>query len=95
MSEISVVDLTLPELQQMAWDNFNVRVHPRADLVQINDFLQYKADEVPLSPVDAMREEIMDFIHQNHGRLSLPCHGNCREHHDAVVVWCHNQLKKG
>ena len=86
-------DLTQQELLHLVWEFTERRVHPgtpREDLIRLLQF-----EDVPLldNPINKMRDGIMAYIEDNRGRLSLPCHGECYKHPDAVVVHCWLQLK--
>ena len=82
---------TQSELRHRVWDESDIRVSHSASREQIEAFIQYKKN-VPESPVNALRDEIISFINQNRNRLSLPCDGDCYQHHDGVVLFCHSQF---
>jgi hypothetical protein len=85
------------ELIQYLWDNLGVRVGPFISEEDIISLLNYdiEADEIKCdNPFNAMRDEIIAYIADNSGMLSLPCHGRCYEHCDLLVLNCHNQLPK-
>lgn len=86
-----MTDSTHSELLQIAWDTRNKRVSHAASKEQIEGFIQYKND-VPETPVNALRDELIEFIEHNRNRLSLPCNGDCYQHHDGVVLFCHSQF---
>ena len=44
------------------------------------------------SPINAMRNDIREYIRANPENLSLYCDGNCFAHHDGIVLWCHDQF---
>ncbi len=79
------------ELLQEVWETKGARLNPSTDVPQIIDFLRDKSD-VALSPANKKRDELISFIKSNKGRLSLPCNGDCYQHHDGVVLFCHSQL---
>lgn len=79
------------ELVQMAWDEKGARVHQGNSETQIIEFLRDKSD-VALSPANAKRDELISFIRSNRNRLSLPCNGDCYQHTDGVVLFCHSRL---
>lgn len=82
---------TLSELRHRIWDESGIRVSHSASREQLEAFIQYKKD-VPESPVNGLRDKIISFIKQNRNRLSLSCDGDCYQHHDGVVLFCHSQL---
>tara|TARA_Y100000114_G_C11762492_1_gene330678 strand:- start:899 stop:1240 length:342 start_codon:yes stop_codon:yes gene_type:complete len=79
------------ELQQVAWNTRETRISRNHSLVQMHEFLQYKEDVAP-TPVNAKRDELIQFIQTNKNRLSLPCNGDCYQHVDGVVLFCHAAL---
>lgn len=79
------------ELQQVAWNTMNVRISGNVPKEQMHDFLQYK-ESVDESSVNTLRNELIEFIGENKSRLSLPCDGDCYQHHDGVVLYCHRAL---
>lgn len=83
--------ITAAEVIQRAWDTRKKRVSHKATKKQIEDFIQYK-DDVPESSVNVLRDELIEFINNNRNRLSLPCGGDCYQHHDGVVLFCHSQF---
>lgn len=84
-------ETTVAESRQRAWDIREKRVSHKATKEQIEDFIQYKG-VVPESSVNALRDELIEFINNNRNRLSLPCGGDCYQHHDGVVLFCHSQF---
>ena len=85
-------DVGFEELRHIVWEQMGVRVSPSASPEQLHDFLQYKTNVVPQSPINVMRDNLNEFIENNRNKLSLPCDGDCYKHHDGQVVFCHNQL---
>ncbi len=79
------------ELLQVAWESKGARIDPGSTEAQIKGFLRDKED-VELSPANAKRDELIQFIKSNRSRLSLPCGGDCYQHTDGVVLFCHSQL---
>ena len=69
-------------------------MHPSATEEEMEDLLNYRKSSTRRNPIDDHRDEIIEFIERNKGRLSLPCSGNCYEHSDAVVLFCHRSLTK-
>jgi len=84
-------EMNLSELQQVAWETRDTRLSREHSTTQMHEFLQYKADVAP-SPVNAMRDDLIEFITNNRNRLSLPCDGDCYQHVDGVVLFCHAAL---
>lgn len=80
------------ELLHIAWKNHNKRIAINEDPEKIQDILCYNKDELPESPFNSMRNEIMLYIKEHKDMLSLPCNGNCYDHTDGVVIFCHQQL---
>jgi len=84
--------LTPLELLQVAWEDHGKRIAIGPNNEQIQSLLSYKTDEVPESPFNPMRDEIMLYIKEHKDMLSLPCDGNCYGHTDGVVVFCYQKL---
>jgi hypothetical protein len=82
------------ELLHVAWKDHNKRIGIDKDPEKIQGILCYNKDDVPLSPFNSMRNDIMAYIKKYADRLSLPCDGNCYGHTDGVVIFCHQQLMK-
>lgn len=80
------------ELRHIVLNQMDVRVDPSLEPEKLHDFLQYRVRSVRESPTNRMRDTLIDFIQKNRSRLSLPCSGNCYEHHDGVVLFCYRQL---
>jgi len=80
------------ELLHIVWEQMGVRACPSTPVEQLHDFLQYKTDEVPNSALNPIRDKLTEYIKENRNKLSLPCDGNCYNHHDGVVVYCHSKL---
>ena len=80
------------ELRHIVLEQMDVRVDPSVGVGDLHDFLQYRSRHVRETPINQMRDTLMEFIKENRSRLSLPCNGNCYEHHDGVVLFCYNQL---
>ena len=80
------------ELLHVAWVTHGKRIDVHENPEQIQALLSYKEDEVPKSPFNPMRDEIMLYIKEHKNMLSLPCDGNCYGHTDGVVAFCHQQL---
>tara|TARA_A200000159_G_scaffold146990_1_gene153710 strand:+ start:270 stop:590 length:321 start_codon:yes stop_codon:yes gene_type:complete len=78
------------ELLQAVWESTGERVDRSLSESQIKEFLSYKS--VAQSPVNKLRDDIINFIQSNKQQLSLPCDGDCYQHHDGVVLYCHTQL---
>ena len=87
-------DVDGEELRHIAWKQLGLRVDPKTPDEQIHEILQYKRDEVPDSPINKMRDEIILFIKRNRNRLILSCDGDCYQHHDGVVIHCYMQFKE-
>ena len=80
------------ELRHIVLQQMETRVDPSVPEEELHDFLQYKQDVIPQTPINQMRDQLITFIGNNRSRLSLPCNGNCYEHHDGVVLFCYKQL---
>ena len=80
------------ELRYIVWEQTDRRVCSSAKNEQLHDFLQYKTCEVPESPINVIRNKLINYIEENKNKLSLPCDGNCYNHHDGIVVYCHSKL---
>jgi hypothetical protein len=80
------------ELRHAVWRAWRIR--PPADLTaeQLEDLLMLRQTTVKATPVNNHRDAVMAHIAKNKGRLSLPCDGNCYNHHDGVVLSCYAQL---
>lgn len=78
------------EFIQTVWDSTGRRVTRPSQEVQIEDLERYKVVEE--SPVNRKRSELIEFIQENKNRLSLPCDGDCHNHHDGVVLYCYTKL---
>ena len=76
------------ELAHVIWEEHGKRAAPG----QIQDILSYKIDEMPESPINHMRDEIMLYIKEHRNMLSISCDGNCYGHTDGVVIYCHKKL---
>ena len=46
----------------------------------------------PEDPVDAYRRDVMTFIDDHKGRLTMSCDGNCHAHSAAKVFQCHQLI---
>lgn len=88
------IDVTNAELRTIVWEQLGIRVPLDTTREQMHDLLNYRLREADLSVnlINRMRNKIMEYIGKNHGKLSLPCHGRCYEHHDVVVLSCYRQL---
>ena len=82
------------ELLHVAWKDHDKRIAIDKDPEKIQSILCYNKGDVPLSPFNSMRDDIMTYIKKYENMLSLPCNGNCYEHTDGVVIFCHQQLMK-
>lgn len=80
------------ELRHIVLEQMDVRVDPSVDTEKLHDFLQYRTRSIEQTPINNMRDKLITFIEENRSRLSLPCNGNCYEHHDGVVLFCYQQL---
>jgi len=80
------------ELRHIVLEQTGVRVSPSTKLEDLHSFLQFNLEEIPETPINQMRNSLIAFIENNRSRLSLPCNGNCYEHHDGVVLFCYKQL---
>lgn len=80
------------ELLHVAWVESGKRINVHENPEQIQGLLSYKEDELPMSPFNPMRDEIMLYIKEHRNMLSLPCDGDCYSHTDGVVAFCHQQL---
>ena len=80
------------ELLHIVYEQLGLRIDPRTPKEDLHKLLQYKVKTLPNTPINEMRNRLMTFIENNRSRLSLPCNGNCYEHHDGVVLYCHRQL---
>ena len=80
------------ELRHIVLEQMDVRVDPSASAEELHDFLQYKTRNIEKTPINKMRDNLITFIENNRSRLSLPCSGDCYEHHDGVVLFCYQQL---
>lgn len=80
------------ELRHIVLNQMDVRVDPSVSVEVLHDFLQYRTRHVQESPINKKRDTLITFIEKNRSRLSLPCNGNCYEHHDGVVLFCYQQL---
>ena len=88
--------LTQRELLDIARIQLGRHLHPGATREQIFDLLRCKQPEPPMpsNPIDSMREEIIAHIQLYENQLSLPCHGDCRKHADALVVQRYIELSR-
>ena len=84
--------MKLQELRHIVWSQMGVRVSDSCSEEELRDFLDYKTSSIKESEVNNYRDELIEFIEKNRGRLSLPCNGNCYEHTDTTVRFCHNKL---
>ena len=84
--------LTPLELQHVVWVEHGKRIAIHSKPEQIQALLPYKVDEVKENQFNHMRDEIMLYIEEHKNMLSLPCNGDCYQHTDGVVVFCHQQL---
>lgn len=80
------------ELLQEAWESYDRRIGVSPNTEQNQALLSYNNSEVPDSPFNPMRDEIMQYIKEHKNMLSLPCDGNCYGHTDGVVVFCYQKL---
>ena len=80
------------ELRHIVLEQMGVRVDPSTSAEEMHNFLQYRTRSIEQTPINKMRENLITFIEDNRSRLSLPCNGNCYEHHDGVVLFCYRQL---
>ena len=80
------------ELRHIVLEQMDVRVDPSADKESLHDLLQYRIKKLPESPINKLRDELISFIKENRSKLSLPCDGDCYQHHDGVVIYCHKKL---
>lgn len=80
------------ELRHIVLEQMDVRVDPSTETEEMHKFLQYQTRDIRQSPINKMRDKLITFIESNRSRLSLPCSGNCYEHHDGVVLFCYKQL---
>lgn len=87
--------MTSAELHHIVWQQLGERVPLGTTKQQLHDLLHYRLmpAQLPSSPVNPRRDEIIQFINQNVDRLSLPCNGNCYQHSDGQVLFCYEQLR--
>ena len=88
---MSDLEMNKGELQQAILNERGIRVTRSHTTSQLHEILQYKRD-VSSNPVDAMRDQLIAFISENKSRLSLSCDGDCHNHTDGVVLYCHASL---
>lgn len=80
-------------LRHLVWRGTGQRPSPDMTRAELLAVMRLTLD-VRASPLDERRREIVDFLEANKHRLSFPCHGNCFQHTDITVIFCHNQLKQ-
>lgn len=87
--------MTRAELRHIVWQQLGVRVSPNTTVEQMERLLHYQLqpDDLPVSPINRLRDEIIQFIENNKDRLSLPCDGDCYQHTDAMVLNCHDMVR--
>lgn len=88
--------LSRAELRHIVWQQLGIRVSPEVTGQQMEELLHYRLDakDLPTNPVNDMRDQIIEFIRDNQDRLSLPCDGDCYQHTDAMVLNCHNMVRR-
>lgn len=85
-------DTSRNELKHLVWQHYRIRVAPTATKEHLRALLDMRERGTDTSEINAMREELIDFITRNTDRLSLSCDGNCWNHHDGLVLQCHAKL---
>jgi hypothetical protein len=80
------------ERRQIVWDQLGLRIGYNIPPDDVEQLLAYDIAEVPDSPMNGARDDIMSFINNNRDRLSLRCDGNCYAHSDGMVTNCYRQL---
>jgi len=92
---LSVERLSQRELLDMAVMQLGLRLHPGTPREQILGLLRYKGpDSLLPNPINEMRAKLVAFIQLHQNQLSLPCHGDCYRHCDALVVQCYVELQR-
>jgi len=89
------MELKGAELRHIVWEQLDIRVNPNTTAEQMHALLQYETQAIADNPINDMRNQLMSFINDNKNRLSLPCDGNCFNHADGVVLYCHTKLMEG
>ena len=84
--------IKLQELRHIVLEQMGTRPSLKASEENLYSFLNYETACIEENEFNNYRDQIMEFIRENKGRLSLPCNGNCYEHTDATVLFCHKQL---
>ena len=77
------------EIAQIIKNNLGYWPHPDTSKEEALEALDFRVPDPRRSPVDKMRQDIVAYIEENEGRLSMKCDGNCWDHPDGVVVACH------
>ena len=92
MEELS--RLTLPELRHIVWEQLGIRAPLTTPPIKLHNLLDYTiaAEDLASGLINSMRDKITEYILGHEGRLSLPCHGQCYEHSDGVVLNCYIEL---
>lgn len=96
--EAALEGISAGELADMARVNGRADAHQGMSIAELRAIvLSFQTREGPydtIGPYDGKRQEVMNFLAREAGRIQVLCHQDCFQHSDARVAQCWLRIQR-